>query len=156
VWEGKWGREKEEGKARRILTLDEVFSLRALLESFLQAIRYFLALQLVSCCLECPKSLSAYHPACLHLSSLLRYWKWGRTAQHYYLTGYASRATPSGPVGAADVSLTNSDGREKARGRARWGSRRWRTCGVLLTSLLLNPFYLLLFVGLVLERAVGD
>jgi hypothetical protein len=54
-----------------MLTLDEVFTLRTLLESFLKAIRYFLTLQLVSCCLECPKSLSACHLACLHLSSSL-------------------------------------------------------------------------------------
>jgi len=101
-----------------MLTLDEVFALRTLLESFLKTIRYFLTLQLVSCCLKCPKSPSAYHPACLHLSSLLlRYWGWKRTAQHYYLAIYASRAIPLDPVGAADVSLTNFDGRGKARGR---------------------------------------
>lgn len=54
---------------RGMLTLDEVFALRTLLESFLKTIRYFLTLQLMSCGLKCPTSPLAYHPACLHLSS---------------------------------------------------------------------------------------
>lgn len=91
-------------------------------------------------------ALDHHQPTILHISIILLVtpkWEWARTAQHCYLARCASRATPLDPVGAADVSLTNSGGREKARGRGWWGSRRWRRCGVLLSYLQVNPFYLL-------------